>query len=295
MTPHSMTGYAAVRKLDGDREIAISVKSLNHRGLDLHFRMAPELDPFENALRNAVKAPHPARLFADPSPGGGPDAVAPVTVNQKFVDAYIAAYRRVAAQHGFPGEPDLNAAFRISGVFETADQEPDPELERLLVEALDEALELLTSSASAKAARPRRHAGPQRDRARMHARDGGPPFTRGAGVSSPAEREAGRTAGQLRHRPPAPGPGGRGAGGPLRHQRGADPPQGSRDTIGRPAGQGREIGKKLDFMLQEMHRETNTILSKIHRRGELGLKIAELALTVKAEVEKIREQGLNLE
>jgi uncharacterized protein (TIGR00255 family) len=58
---------------------------------------------------------------------------------------------------------------------------------------------------------------------------------------------------------------------------------------------GGEVGKKLDFMLQEMHRETNTILSKSTGGGEHGLEIGELGLTVKAEIEKIREQGLNLE
>ena len=58
---------------------------------------------------------------------------------------------------------------------------------------------------------------------------------------------------------------------------------------------GGEVGKKLDFLLQEMHRETNTILSKSTGVGEAGLELSDLALGVKAEIEKIREQGLNLE
>ena len=58
---------------------------------------------------------------------------------------------------------------------------------------------------------------------------------------------------------------------------------------------GGEVGKKLDFLLQEMNRETNTILSKTSGVGELGLSITELALAAKAEIEKIREQSLNLE
>ena len=58
---------------------------------------------------------------------------------------------------------------------------------------------------------------------------------------------------------------------------------------------GGEIGKKLDFLLQEMNRETNTILSKTGGLGDLGLRITELALAAKAEIEKIREQALNLE
>ena len=58
---------------------------------------------------------------------------------------------------------------------------------------------------------------------------------------------------------------------------------------------GGEIGKRLDFLLQEMNRETNTVLSKTTGIGELGLRITEIALSAKAEIEKIREQSLNLE
>ena len=56
-----------------------------------------------------------------------------------------------------------------------------------------------------------------------------------------------------------------------------------------------EVGKKLDFLLQEMNREANTILSKTGGLGELGLTITELALASKSEIDKIREQSLNLE
>ena len=58
---------------------------------------------------------------------------------------------------------------------------------------------------------------------------------------------------------------------------------------------GGEVGKKLDFLLQEMNRETNTVLSKTSGIGELGLRITDLALAAKAGIEKIREQALNLE
>src|SRR5205085_5562019 len=56
-----------------------------------------------------------------------------------------------------------------------------------------------------------------------------------------------------------------------------------------------EIGKKLDFLLQEMNRESNTILSKTGGLGDLGLTITDLALGAKSEIDKIREQSLNLE
>jgi uncharacterized protein (TIGR00255 family) len=58
---------------------------------------------------------------------------------------------------------------------------------------------------------------------------------------------------------------------------------------------GGEVGKKLDFLLQEMNRETNTVLSKTSGIGELGLRLTDLALAAKGAIEKIREQALNLE
>jgi uncharacterized protein (TIGR00255 family) len=58
---------------------------------------------------------------------------------------------------------------------------------------------------------------------------------------------------------------------------------------------GGEIGKRLDFLLQEMNREANTILSKTGGLGDLGLTITELGLAAKSEIDKIREQSLNVE
>jgi uncharacterized protein (TIGR00255 family) len=58
---------------------------------------------------------------------------------------------------------------------------------------------------------------------------------------------------------------------------------------------GGELGKKLDFLLQEMNRETNTTLSKTSGAGEPGMKITTLGLELKTNIERIREQALNLE
>jgi uncharacterized protein (TIGR00255 family) len=56
-----------------------------------------------------------------------------------------------------------------------------------------------------------------------------------------------------------------------------------------------EIGKKLDFLLQEMNREANTLLSKTSGLAGDALKITEMGLLMKAEIEKAREQVQNLE
>jgi uncharacterized protein (TIGR00255 family) len=56
-----------------------------------------------------------------------------------------------------------------------------------------------------------------------------------------------------------------------------------------------EIGKKLDFLLQEMNRESNTLLSKTSGLAGDALKITEMGLLMKSEIEKCREQVQNIE
>ena len=55
MSVRSMTGFARVQKNMASGEIVLSIKSVNHRGLDLHFHMPAALDGLENELRNVIK------------------------------------------------------------------------------------------------------------------------------------------------------------------------------------------------------------------------------------------------
>jgi uncharacterized protein (TIGR00255 family) len=291
-----MTGFARVRKIDGDREVVASVKSVNHRGLDVHFRMPPALDPFENALRAAVKRHvlrgHVQVQIAYMSAREGASA----TVNSTMVETYLTVFHRVSAIHGLHGEPDLNLAFQIPGMFEPAEAEPDPELEPWLVGALEEALSRLDEF-----------------RAREGAEIAADLRQRNRAVLQSAHRMEelrarvltefhARLAERMRE---------------LLGEAGLDPQRlaqeaaylAERTDISEEltrlkvhavhlddllAGGG-EVGKKLDFLLQEMQREANTVLSKSTGVGELGLEVSYLALAAKAEIEKIREQGLNLE
>ena len=59
--------------------------------------------------------------------------------------------------------------------------------------------------------------------------------------------------------------------------------------------QGGEVGKKLDFLLQELNREANTLLSKTSGLAGAALKITEMGLAIKSEIEKAREQVQNVE
>ncbi len=291
-----MTGYARVRKLADDREIVISLKAVNHRGLDVHFRMPSELDPFENALRNAVKR-HIARGHVQLQVRlTGPREAAASNVNQELIEAYITAFRRMSAVHGLSGEPDLNAALRIPGVFEAREEEPDPNLESLLVATLEEALAVLNQFREREGAAISADMRARNTTVLRCAREMAE--IRSRAIPEFQARLTERLDELLKTTAIEP-------------QRLAQEVAFlvDRSDISEELTRlkvhavqlndllegGGEIGKKVDFLLQEMHRETNTILSKSTGVGEPGLEISELALTVKAEIEKIREQGLNLE
>ncbi|MGE5568134.1 MAG: YicC/YloC family endoribonuclease [Rhodospirillales bacterium] len=296
MIPRSMTGYARVRKLADDRELIITVKAVNHRGLDIHFRMAPELDPFENALRAAVKRRVARGHVQVQVRVVNSREAAPSVVNQSLVEAYITAFRRMAAVHGLSGDPDLNAALRIPGAFESIDQEPDPDLERQLVEALEEALEIFNQFREREGAEISADMRARNTTVLRAARE----------MDEIRARAIPEFQARLSERL-----------GELLKTTAIDPQRLAQEVaylvdrsdiseeltrlkvhavqLNDLLEGGGEVGKKLDFLLQEMHRETNTILSKSAGIGEVGLEIGELALNVKAEIEKIREQGLNLE
>ncbi len=291
-----MTGFARARKASGDCEAVAMVKTVNHRGLDIHFRMPPALDPFETALRGAVKR-HLSRghVQVQMSHSAG-SATAPAEVNQPLLEAYLRAFHRISAIHGLHSEPDLNVTLQMPGMFTPEDAEPEPDTERLLVETLEEALQRLNEFREREGAEI---AAEMRGRNAtvLHCARQMEEF-RSRAVPEFQARLATRLGELLR-------------GLELDPQRLAqevaylvDRTDISEELTRLKVHavqlddllvEGGEVGKKIDFMLQEMHRETNTVLSKSTGVGETGLEITELALNAKAEIEKIREQGLNLE
>ena len=106
--------------------------------------MATELDPFEGAIRNAVKA-KVARghlqihvLFNRTAPADGS------SLNRSLLQAYLQAFREAVGEFGAGSKPDLNAALRVPGMLQAgASAEPDAGLEQPLLEATQEALDLL--------------------------------------------------------------------------------------------------------------------------------------------------------
>jgi uncharacterized protein (TIGR00255 family) len=293
----SMTGFARIRRNLPEGEMVLDIKSVNHRGLDLHFHLPPEFDAFEGSIRDTIKKQvvrghiqiHLALNRTVP--------VAGCSLNRPLLESWLSAFHQAARQYNLPDNPDLNSAFRLPGMFQTADtSDPDPALEKAVVELTLEALDLLNRfrdrEGDAIAAEMLKRAKTIVELA------GKMEKIRSKATPAFQKRLKERLADLLR-----------GAG--LEPQRLAqeaallaDRSDISEELIRLRTHSAQlekllnstgEVGKRLDFLLQEMNRESNTILSKTGGLGDLGLTITDLALEAKSEIDKIREQSLNLE
>lgn len=293
-----MTGFARVRGVVGAIEVTISLKAVNHRGLDLHFYSGAEMDPFEPAMRSLIKK-HVARGHLDvrvqlASKGGG----AGLTLDKARLEAYMHAYRDAAKQYGINAQPALDMIFRTPGILsDTSGMEIPEGFESELLKLLDQALETLNEFRTREGAEL---VEVMRGRNRAIA-EGAEKVEaiRGGATEAFHNRLRERLADLL-------------AGANIDPQRLSQEAAmlADRSDIGEEISRlkiharqveelltsgAAEVGKKLDFLLQEMNREANTMLSKTSGIGEVGLGITNLALAAKADIEKIREQTLNLE
>ena len=223
--------------------------------------------------------------------------VAASALNQALLENYLRAFREAAAAYQIGGQPDLNAALRIPGMLTMGDDdELSEDISREVLEHRRDAV------AAINVFREREGAATA---AEMRQRCGN---ICGLVVRMEEIRAGAVPAFQSRLRDKL---------SDLLHGVGIDPQRlaqeaailADRSDIAEElvrlrthaahldemlTGAG-EVGKRLDFLLQEMNRESNTVLSKTGGLGELGLTITELALAAKSEIDKIREQSLNLE
>src|SRR5215475_15371897 len=116
-----MTGFARVRRPIAQGEVVLSLKAVNHRGLDLHFHMPGELDPLESDLRAVIKsgvARGHLQIHVSIVRTDGAEAA---QLNQSLLSAYVAAFRKAAELYELPGEPDMNSALRLPGMLTMED------------------------------------------------------------------------------------------------------------------------------------------------------------------------------
>jgi uncharacterized protein (TIGR00255 family) len=293
MSIRSMTGFAHVKSHAGESiAFSLSLKSVNHRFLDPQLRLPPDMDELEMKLRRVLKE-RLARGHVEVTLNVERRAGEGFGFNRELVGGYVAAFRRAAAEFGAAGEPDLNAVFRLPGALgETASL--DGEFQSAVLAAMDQAIVKLNVM--------REHEGEGMEKE----------MRRRLGNLEQATEEVSRLRSAVT----------RAVMEKVQTKMQELLENFDQDRIVQEAAilaersdiqeelvrlqthiehfrklleQGGEVGKKLDFLLQELNREANTLLSKTSGITGEGLRITELGLQMKSEIEKCREQVQNLE
>ena len=296
MTIRSMTGYAQVKaNVSDELVITLTLKSVNHRFLDLHLRMPNELDPLEMKVRRLLKERlHRGHLEVtvnlERSSGAG------FSVNRDLVGGYLRTFRQVAEEFGVSAEPDLNAVLKLPGAMNAAENgDALAALEQHVTATLEQAIARLNHMREEEG---RGAVAELRNRmthlsSATHEID----QLRGRVLKAYQEKLHGRMQELLSTH--------------VDHDRILQEAAmlAERSDIQEELVRmknhiqhflsllegGGEIGKKLDFLLQEMNREANTLMSKTTGVAGEALRITELGLSMKSEIEKAREQVQNLE
>ena len=294
----SMTGYAQAQGLENGWSLRVSLRSVNHRFLDLHLRVPEGFEPIEPRIRQIVRE-RIRRGHIDLTVHYELAGPAAVGVNQDVAAAYMRALGELREKFAVKTEPDLATILRLPGVIGP----PSASIEEHLAQVEDTATRCL-SEALDKLDRMRQQEG-EHLRAEMAARLAAM-AKHASRVESLAERVRPAFAKRLEARLKE-----------LLGEAQLDPTRLAQEAaiaaersdvseeitrLGSHVQQFESLlagvadtGKKMDFLLQEMQRETNTLLSKTPGNDAEGLEITRLALEIKSEIEKLREQVQNIE
>jgi uncharacterized protein (TIGR00255 family) len=290
-----MTAFAQTKgQVNGGPAFNLSIKSVNHRFLDLHFRLPANTEALEMNLRRILKEKL-ARGHVDVNLSFEQAGSTALALNRQLVSAYVQAYRAAAVEANIASEPDLNAILRLPGALDTAAAPTEEDLTPAVLSALEPVLvqlkrmreeegrgmerELRERMASLKSActEVRKHRETvlktyaERLKSRMQewlssAVDGDRIVQEAALLADRSDIQE-----EL-----------------VRLENHVDHFLGLLDSEG-------EAGKKLDFLLQEMNREANTLLSKTSGLAGDAVRITEAGLAMKSDIEKAREQVQNIE
>ena len=291
---NSMTGFGRGTATGDDFEISVDIKTVNNRFLDVVLKLGGELQALEAPMKKLVGA-RLARGRADVSIQYDRTQEVSYEVNRPVVAGFLHALKEMQMEFGINGEPDINVIARLPNVLSTKKEDVSDEflaaVETAVTGALDDLAVMranegemlkkeLTDRLSNIALRVdliEKEAGniSEEYRQRLTKRIG----ELLAKSESQIELDQGRLAQEVAYL--------------------AD-----RSDISEEISRLRthivqfrtimddekEVGKRLDFLTQELNREANTITSKTN-----NMTVKENALQIKSEIEKIREQVQNVE
>jgi len=299
MPIYSMTGFARAQvRVHDQLAYTLSVKSVNHRFLDIQLRLPAGFDALEMELRRVLKE-NLVRGHVELTLSVDRTSQQRAGYNREMVAGYLDAFRQARAEFRLKGDPDLNVALRMPGALqsevrsntdedvaalsESVVREIGPLLEELKTmraregEALEASLRasLVRLAEATEGTASLRPEVEQRYQERLTQR-----LTAATGNEFNRQRLLEEVALLVDHSDIS-----------EELERMTTHIGHFRELL----VTGGEVGKKLDFLLQEMNREANTLLSKTGGVGGKGTRITELGLAMKADIEKAREQVQNAE
>jgi len=290
----SMTGFGRGTSSGENYAASVELKTVNNRFLDVHLRLASELQSLEAVLKRQISS-RLSRGRVDVTLSLERTSEIAYELNRPLIAGYLQALSQLRQEFSLSGEPDLNVIARLPGVLQTAKDELDTETQSGIEAALElalteleqmreiegEALKIEMFSRLAEIERqiaviePNAESITENYRARLQKKI----TDLLAKSDSQIELDQARLAQEVAY---------------LAERSDVSEELARLKShisqfreICESAG---EIGKRLDFLTQELNREGNTILSKA-----TDIVIKEAALVVKAEIEKIREQVQNVE
>jgi uncharacterized protein (TIGR00255 family) len=312
---YSMTGYATAQSSTEDGvAFTLTMKSVNHRFLDLNLRLPGDCDALEVALRRLlkerIKRGHlDVTLHVDRRVR---DSGTTIQLNRELLAAHLHVFHEAAKLHHFNVEPDLNELLRLPGVLSTeaAAATPDaargPALEAAVMALAPTLIEQLNQVRGVEGAALAAELKASMTRLRGLAEEAA--ALRTGAREAHFERLRTRIAELLKADSEVTAQ----ATGPAQDYRMLAEAallversdieeelvrlRAHIESFVEMIDAGGELGKRLDFLLQELNREANTMLSKTTGGDPgIGLRLTTLGLEMKTEIERAREQVQNLE
>lgn len=264
-----MTGFGRCEIAEADRKFTVEMKGVNHRYLDVNIRMPKKLNFFESAIRNLLKQ-YVQRGKIDIFIGYEDMTESQMTLkyNQKLAEEYMASFKQMEEQSVDEEELWSGLEKAMKGACEQFVQTKTTEGENLkkdIIGKLDGMLEVVARVEE----RSPQIVAEYREKLETKVKEllGDTQIDEGRIAAEVVifsdkictDEEVVRLKSHIKH---------------------------MKETLEQTEG----IGRKLDFIAQEMNREANTILSKAN-----DLEVSNYAIDLKTEIEKVREQIQNIE
>lgn len=289
----SMTGFGRCEVTENNRKFTVEIKAVNHRYLDINIKMPKALNFFESAIRNELKG-YISRGKVDVFVAceDFSEHTCTVRYNREVAAEYLAYLRQMAEDFGLDDDVRVSTLSKYPEVFTMEEMGADEaELWKELQKAVDGAAEMFVESRVTEGERLREDLDGKLDGMLKL-------------VDFIAERSPQIVAeyrGKLEEK--------------VKELLGDNTVDEGRlltevtifadkicvdeeivrlrshiETTRSTLAEGGSIGRKLDFIAQEMNREANTTLSKAN-----DLELSNYAIELKTEIEKVREQIQNIE